>query len=223
MVPEHRGWDRLVTVRTGAVLLRNGCHVAVLDRERAAWIGAEGLADVDVRARVDLRVAFVRGVRRRRAVVRMTGLAHELIERIVERGWLDPAVPGDARLLGVTHDEFAALVPLERPVALAMPSGGHARSAALACDDGRLRALRDLAHIAGCSPRTLERAFVRETGLGVAAWARRLRLLSAAASLAAGASVTDAALECGYAGTSAFITAFREAFGTTPNRFRPRL
>ncbi|MBV9495232.1 MAG: helix-turn-helix domain-containing protein [Acidobacteria bacterium] len=36
--------------------------------------------------------------------------------------------------------------------------------------------------------------------------------------LAAGESVTNAALDAGYASTSAFIAAFRKTFGTTPGK-----
>jgi AraC-like DNA-binding protein len=35
-----------------------------------------------------------------------------------------------------------------------------------------------------------------------------------------GKSVTEAGLEAGYAGTSAFIAAFRKHFGVTPSRLR---
>ncbi|MBV9398212.1 MAG: helix-turn-helix domain-containing protein [Bryobacterales bacterium] len=37
--------------------------------------------------------------------------------------------------------------------------------------------------------------------------------------LAGGHSVTDAALECGYSGVSAFIAAFNGTFGYTPGQF----
>jgi len=39
-------------------------------------------------------------------------------------------------------------------------------------------------------------------------------------SLSAGASVTAAALEAGYQSASAFIAAFKRAFGVTPSRYR---
>ena len=42
----------------------------------------------------------------------------------------------------------------------------------------------------------------------------------AVVSLSAGASVTEAGLEAGYRGASAFIAAFKRTFGTTPSRYR---
>jgi AraC-like DNA-binding protein len=47
-------------------------------------------------------------------------------------------------------------------------------------------------------------------------------LLHAVHQLAAGESVTSTALDAGYASTSAFISVFRKAFGTTPGRYGPR-
>ena len=49
-------------------------------------------------------------------------------------------------------------------------------------------------------------------------WRQRLRLLHAVAALGAGKSVTETGLDAGYAGTSAFIAAFRKHFGITPSR-----
>jgi AraC-like DNA-binding protein len=45
-------------------------------------------------------------------------------------------------------------------------------------------------------------------------------LLHGASLLGTGASVTEAGLDAGYAGTSAFIAAFRKQFGHTPARMR---
>jgi AraC-like DNA-binding protein len=42
---------------------------------------------------------------------------------------------------------------------------------------------------------------------------------ASAATLAAGASVTQAALDCGYDSPSTYIAAFHKQFGVTPGRF----
>ena len=59
-----------------------------------------------------------------------------------------------------------------------------------------------------------------ETGVALSEWRKTARLMAAAASLLEGVSVTSAALEAGYSGTSAFITAFRLRFGQTPGAFQ---
>jgi len=50
-------------------------------------------------------------------------------------------------------------------------------------------------------------------------WRQQLRLLHALSLLASGEPVTSVALEVGYDSTSAFISAFKGAMGTTPGRY----
>lgn len=71
----------------------------------------------------------------------------------------------------------------------------------------------------GVSTRTLERLFLRHTGMNMKRWRLRARLLRALPLLERGDSVTDVALACGYDSTSAFIASFRQFFGRTPGRF----
>jgi AraC-like DNA-binding protein len=149
----------------------------------------------------------------------MTALGRELLERCVDLGWLDPAHERDARFLAVVADELAALRPQIATNALALPLEPRARRAAeraLAASPGSLVSAAELANEVGWCARTLERIFARETGLGVIAWQRRYRLLCAAVALGCGVDVTTAGFDAGYAGTSAFITAYRRAFGATP-------
>jgi AraC-like DNA-binding protein len=68
----------------------------------------------------------------------------------------------------------------------------------------------------------LQRFFSEETGMTIEAWRQKARLVHSAAALSEGASVTDAALDCGYDSTSAYIAAFRKQFGVTPGRFERR-
>jgi len=70
------------------------------------------------------------------------------------------------------------------------------------------------------SRRSFTRGFRAATGLGWTEWVRDARLSQAAALLAEGASVTDAAMAVGYATPSAFSFAFRRDVGTAPVRLR---
>ncbi|TWI50946.1 AraC-like DNA-binding protein [Pseudomonas duriflava] len=81
------------------------------------------------------------------------------------------------------------------------------------------RTLMDWSRCLGASEKTLSRLFQRETGLTFRAWRQRLRLLSALTLLEQGDSVTAVALGCGYDSPSAFISVFRQQFGTTPGNF----
>jgi AraC-like DNA-binding protein len=105
-------------------------------------------------------------------------------------------------------------VPVPRDVRLLRVADG------LRADLASPRRLEDWAAEAGASPRTLERLFLAETGMGFARWRQRLRLAEAAARLARGETPARAAAAVGYASAPAFGAAFRAAFGITPGGAR---
>jgi len=93
-------------------------------------------------------------------------------------------------------------------------------AAILARDPADERTLAELGRAAGASERTLSRLFRRDTGMTFPQWRAQLRLQHATLLLAAGSTVTGAASASGYSNTSAFIAAFRDAFGITPAAYR---
>jgi AraC-like DNA-binding protein len=84
---------------------------------------------------------------------------------------------------------------------------------------GDPRTLAQLGHIVGASERTLSRLFRAHTGMSFPQWRAQLRLQAALIALTAGTPVGDVAHHCGYSTPSAFIAAFRHAFGTTPGTY----
>ena len=80
--------------------------------------------------------------------------------------------------------------------------------------------LAELGRATGASERTLSRLFRRDTGMTFPQWRAQLRLQHATLLLAAGSTVTGAATASGYSNVSAFIAAFRDAFGVTPAAYR---
>ena len=107
------------------------------------------------------------------------------------------------------------------PLALPLPSDARllkiTRSLTENPADSRL--LGEWALFAGASKRTLNRLFLKQTGMSFQNWRQQLRLLRALELLAAGDSVTGVALELGYENTSAFIAMFRRCLGSTPTRY----
>ncbi len=81
------------------------------------------------------------------------------------------------------------------------------------------RTLAGLGAAVGAAERTLARLFRNETGMTFSQWRTQLRLHHSLTLLASGASVTMAAVNCGYSGPSGFIQAFRNAFGVTPGEY----
>ncbi|MCF2527784.1 AraC family transcriptional regulator [Yinghuangia soli] len=150
----------------------------------------------------------------REVVAALTGAAH---------------VPDRDRPLSAAHRrnlEQVALDQLRRvdelPLGLPAPRDPRLRdiAALLTADPGDERTLAELGAAVGAAERTLSRLFRAETGMSFPQWRGQLRLQYSLKLLATGRSVTAVAAACGYATPSAFIEAFRHAFGTTPGSYR---
>jgi len=146
-------------------------------------------------------------------------LLRELIVEIVRIGML----LNDSeqhRCLSVVLTNQLARAPTA-PVSLPMPADRRARRVAdtvLAALDQDLP-VSSFARGAGASARTIERLFTRETGLSFGRWRQQARIQHAVRRLAEGAPVTTVSLECGYSSTSAFVSMFKKALGTTPGKY----
>jgi AraC-like DNA-binding protein len=179
---------------------------------------------IDVSGAVSMRTLYLRVDLARRwpdgcRVINVRPLLRELVLEAVERGGLDRSVPADRHLVDVLLDHLDALP--EAPLHLPEPRDARAQRviAPLRGDPADRRTLAALARGAGASRRTLERLFRSEVGMSFARWRQQLRLVHALRLLAAGQAVTAVALDVGYESPSAFVVAFRRAFGTTPARY----
>ena len=84
------------------------------------------------------------------------------------------------------------------------------------------RSMDEWGHELGASARTLARRFEKEVGISMREWCHRLRLFLAMEWLCAGRSVTEVALELGYASTSSFTFMFRQEMGYSPTEWLTR-
>jgi AraC-like DNA-binding protein len=125
----------------------------------------------------------------------------------------------ETRLMAVIADRLPLLAQV--PLSLIFPGDPRARhiADALTADPGRTGVLDDFAEAASITARTAARLFKKETALTFGQWRQQLRLLTALVRLAAGASVTQVALDVGYIDVSSFIAVFKDALGETPARF----
>jgi AraC-like DNA-binding protein len=82
--------------------------------------------------------------------------------------------------------------------------------------------LAELGRRAGAGERTLSRLFRADLGMTFPQWRTQLRLYHALRLLADDEPVTAVAHRCGWSSASAFIEAFRRAFGETPGAHRRR-
>lgn len=85
------------------------------------------------------------------------------------------------------------------------------------------RTIEAWAQALGMSARTLARRFEQEIGISLREWRHRLRIFLAIEWLNSPRSITQIALDLGYASTSAFTYMFRQALGCSPSEWRARL
>ncbi|MFT3722822.1 MAG: helix-turn-helix transcriptional regulator [Hyphomonadaceae bacterium] len=217
-------WAQLIYARSGLMTVEVEGRAWFVPPTRAIWIPPRTPHRIGFRGEVALRTLYISGaraagVKRGVEAFEVSPLLSEMIVHILSKHMLDPRVAEDDRLAGVLVDLIATAPGID----LALPLPRDARALKLAerlrADPSEKRDLEALAEEAGASLRTLQRCFADETGFTIDAWRQKARLIHAAAALAGGASVTVAAVDCGYDSPSAFIAAFRKQFGVTPGRF----
>ena len=221
--PHRHHWGQLIYAAAGAMRVRAGGMLWIVPPARAVWApaGAEheihGIGDFAMRTLYfpSEMTAHLPG---ECCAIDVVPLLRELVLELVERSPVEEDDAPGMRLAVVAIDLIAEARTL--PLQLPLPRDPRALRLAdiLRANPSSPAGLTELARAAGASPRTVQRLFLAETGLPFAQWRQRLRLLHGATLLGAGASVTQAGLEAGYAGTSAFIAAFRKHFGVTPSR-----
>lgn len=221
--PHRHHWGQLIYAGSGVMRVRAGGMLWIVPPARAVWVpvGAEheihGLGDFAMRT-LYFPEAMVTQLPAECCALDVTPLLRELVLELVELCPIDEADEPAMRMTEVAIDRIAEARTL--PLQLPLPSDPRAlKLAEILRDDPSSQAgLAELAREAGASTRTIQRLFLSETGLPFAQWRQRLRLLHGASVLGAGKSVTEAGLEAGYSGTSAFTAAFRKHFGFTPSR-----
>jgi AraC-like DNA-binding protein len=214
--PRYRDWSALLTCARGTCVARTNAGVVPVFGDRGLLLERERV-ELTVRQRADIRVLYTRGrAEQRLRCVQITPVLAAIIERFVERGYLDPQIARDRRMLAVAADEYDGLVSPQTTLMMAHPPDPTIRSATSLWMDHPAPSLEETAYAIGCSVRTLQRAFSTRAGTGAATWRRRCAIIAALMMISAGATVTSAALDTGYATASAFIQACRREFGRTP-------
>ena len=149
-------------------------------------------------------------------VIAVSPLLREVIISLTADAELPPASRALLRRVALDQLRRLPVLPLRLPTPRDDRLVGIA--AVLSDDPSDPRTLAQFGREVGASERTLSRLFRRETGMSFPQWRAQLRLQHAQLLLAAGEPVTATAHACGYRSTSAFIDAFRTAFGSTPGQ-----
>jgi AraC-like DNA-binding protein len=152
-------------------------------------------------------------------VINICPLLRELILHACKFARLQTRIAAERHVIGLILDQLKLVESI--PIQLPQPRDARARKLAdmLRLNPSEQRPLEALSAECGASKRTMQRLFAEESGMSFSRWRQRARLVHAMQSLAAGQSVTNAALEAGYSTTSAFISMFRNQLVTTPTRY----
>ena len=218
-------WCQLSYAISGVLGVRTpgGDHVA--PPRYAVWIPPDVVHQVVNRRRTEMRSLYLDpqaalALPGDCRVLEITPLVRELIRKVSELPVEYDQSGAAGRLVAVLLDELAGL----RQAAFVLPLPKDRRLqgiyAALQENPADGRTLAQWGQSAGASERTLARLFLLDTGMRFGDWRQRLRLLMSLDALDAGESITVVAQAHGYESPSAFIAAFRHAFGSTPGELR---
>ncbi len=213
--------DQLAWASRGVISVITDAATWLLPPSRALWIPAGVRHEVRAQGATTMRSVYVRTALlsidwTAPTVVRARPLMVELAEYLE-----DEALDGSRR------ERAAALLsdllePLEvTTIEVRLPADGRARTVAeaLLLDPTENRTLSSWGREVGASGRTLERAFLAETGVPFSRWRTLARLKASLPLLAAGRSISYVAPEVGYESTSAFVAAFHREVGLTPTAY----
>ena len=139
------------------------------------------------------------------------GYSQDAIAELLLRRDSRPPAPGSS-------DDHEPSVLFDPP---AIPKAVGARVVAeeLLRDAALGLTVEEWARRVSCSPRTLRREFIADTGLTFEQWRLRNRLIAAVEFLAAGYGVDLVAGRVGFASRGGFRRAFRQRFEMTPHEF----
>ncbi|MET8554981.1 AraC family transcriptional regulator [Streptomyces sp. NPDC004959] len=238
-LPTHaHDHGHLVYPATGVLSVTTSGGTWIAPPTRVAWTPAAFAHHHTAHGDADMRILFLFDALAARlpahpAVLTVSALAREALlaltaEEAGPGGRAAEAEPGGRtpeavdRLQAVVVDELTAAP--EQPLHLPEPADDRLRALTgiLYADPANQQTLAELGTRVGASERTLSRLFGQELRMSFHQWRTQLRVHHALARLAAGKSVTDTALACGWANATSFIEAFTALVGETPGRYRNR-
>ena len=159
----------------------------------------------------------------------LKGVGAHLVARtpaleLCARALLQPGLAEASALDAARRAVRELVVAAEASDMPALPSDSRARSVARAILDhpATQESLDDWGARVHTSGKTLQRHFVKDTGLSFQLWRVHARLALARQRIEHGESVLAAARAVGYANPSAFIAAFRRRYGVTPGTLAVR-
>ncbi|MGK9086296.1 helix-turn-helix transcriptional regulator [Brucella intermedia] len=209
----------------GSIYVGTRDRVLLLNRAMAVWIPP----DVEHWLRyvssneiiyVDVNRAEADRLGTRARIVQMTPVLQALMGAVPASESSGLSKPHEAALYELLFHEIVAAKDI--PLSIAMPRDKRISRLAQAAIDapGSIASIDEWLIGASASRKTIERLFIKETGMTPSRWLRQIRILHAVTQLAAGKKISSVALDLGYQSPSAFTFMFRSAIGLSPRDFR---
>jgi AraC-like DNA-binding protein/quercetin dioxygenase-like cupin family protein len=224
IAPHAHAKHQLIYAVRGVMAVQALAGRWVVPPTRAIWMVAGMTHEIRCIGEVHMRSLLVApdaapdlpGVTR---AVGISPLLRELIRAAMDVQQPYAPATRDGRVMRLILDELRALPVL--PLHLQMPVDPRLVQI---CDLLRQRladssTMADWGRRLAVDVKTIQRLFVKETGMTFGQWRQQARLLRALELLATGEKVIDVAFALGYGSPGAFATMFRKQFGETPSQF----
>lgn len=202
-------------------------NIVLLPPTMALWLPPNLHHRIEAVTSIEMRIIFCRPDTlpindAKGRILAVSPLLRELILAIISPSMSSVSKPRHIALYDLFSTELAESP--EVPLSLPMPWDERIRSMAdeASANPGEISSISAWAATAPASRKTVERIFLRQTGLTPSQWLKQARLITAVAALAEGHSVSSVALDLGYATPSSFTYMFRQALGVSPSDFSRR-
>jgi AraC-like DNA-binding protein len=222
--PHAHNKHQLIYAVRGVMLVHAEAGRWVVPPTRAIWMVAGATHEVHCIGEVHMRSLLVASNAAPKLLsdtqtVGISSLLRELIRAAMEVQHPYSPDTRDGRVMQLILDELRALPVL--PLHLQTPTDPRLLRICAQLqqhlDDSSTMA--DWARRLAVDVKTIQRLFVKETGMTFGQWRQQARLLRALELLATGEKIIDVALALGYESPSAFATMFRRQFDQTPSQF----
>lgn len=222
----HR-WHQLVYATAGTLSVVVEDTRYVITPEQAIWVPAGVRHTTGSLGGAEFRALYIRHTPRLGlpSCCTVFSVSELLKSLIVELSMIDERQEGDTYVQRVNRLIVDQLLRLKvQTFCLPWPKSKVLQRLceALYAAPNDPRSVEELGEDFGVSSRTLTRRLKKDMGVTLREWRNRLRLFRAVEWLGSGETVTDIALELGYASTSAFSYAFRKEMGCSPSQWRNR-
>ncbi len=224
IAPHAHSKHQLIYAVRGVMVVHADAGRWVVPPTRAIWMQAGMVHEIRCVGEVHMRSLLVTPRAAPKSIigtqaVAISPLLRELIRSAMDVRQCHSAGSRDGRLMRLILDELRGLPVL--PLHLQMPIDPRlvriSESLQQQLDDPSTAT--DWSRRLSIDAKTIQRLFVKETGLTFGQWRQQARLLHALELLATGEKVINVALALGYESPSAFTSMFRKHFGQTPSMF----